>query len=139
MHHSFTFKRAMQLTIFGLFATCNICAQSPSAEETMQVFTKTSAEAVSYSLDEFEKITFSEKGIQIWSTNWPTEYAYTNLRVLTFNGASGGTRPDALLPVWVQPEGTEIFNLQGLKLNVLRRGVNIVRMKDGTTRKVMLK
>ena len=109
------------------------------SDQTLQVYTKSSNEAASYSLDEFDKITFSEKGIQIWNTQWPTEYSYANVRVLTFNGTSGGSFPDVLQHVTERSEGSQIFDLQGRKLNSLKRGVNIIRMKDGSTRKVLLK
>ena len=105
----------------------------------MHVFTKSSNEAASYSLDELDKITFSEKGIQIWTTQWPTEYSYANVRVLTFNNMPGGSFPDALKLVTVRSEGVLFFDLQGRKLNGLKRGVNIIRMKDGTAYKVLLK
>lgn len=126
------------ITLLSIALT-NILAQNAESDETMKVFIKTSNEAVSYSLDELNKITFNEKGIQIWNTKWPTEYSYTNVRVLTFNCASGGTLPDAIKSVTEKNESGVIYDLQGRKLNTLKRGVNIVRMKDGTTRKVLLK
>ena len=62
----------------------------------MYLYTKTTGEAEVYSIDEISKITFSENGVQIWNTNWPTEYSYSTVRVLTFDSeilpvGGGGT------------------------------------------------
>jgi hypothetical protein len=132
-------RKVLPFVALMFFAANEGMAQNTKSEETLQVFTKSSNEAASYSLDELDKITFSEKGIQIWNTQWPTEYSYANVRVLTFNGASGGTNPDAIKPVSVANEIEQIFDLQGRKQNSLNKGVYIIRMKDGTTRKILLK
>lgn len=139
MTHYYAFTKAMLLAVLGLMAVGNAWAQSPDVEETMYVLTKASAEADAYSLDEVDKITFSEKGIQIWNTSWPTEYAYTNFRVLTFNVVPSWMQPVAVQSVKENQEGGEVFNLQGRRLSALGKGVNIVRMKDGTARKVLVK
>ena len=34
---------------------------------------------------------------------------------------------------------SEIYNIQGVRTNTLHRGINIIRMSDGTTKKVMVK
>ena len=39
----------------------------------------------------------------------------------------------------VSAQPTEIYNINGVRLNALHRGLNIVRKSDGTTRKVMVK
>ena len=40
----------------------------------------------------------------------------------------------------MQMDGTEqIFDANGRRIQKLQRGVNIIRMKDGTTKKVVLK
>ena len=52
--------------------------------DNLYLYTKSTTEATIYSLDEIKKITFSKNGVQIWNTNWPTEYKYNNVRVLTF-------------------------------------------------------
>ena len=57
----------------------------PDDGETLYLYTKATKEAAVYSLDELNKITFSDKGVQIWNTSWPTEYAYSNVRVITFS------------------------------------------------------
>lgn len=59
--------------------------QSEKDGDDLYVYTKSAKEAAVYSLDEINKITFSKKGIQIWNTNWPTEYVYSNVRILTFS------------------------------------------------------
>lgn len=132
-------KKVLPFVSLMIFTTNEGLAQNTKSEEMLQVFIKSSSEAISYSLDELDKITFSDKGIQIWNTQWPTEYSYTNVRVLTFNSTSSEDMSDAIKPVFMRNEGEQIFDLQGRKLNNPRRGVNIIRMKDGTTRKVLLK
>ncbi len=56
-------------------------------------------------------------------------------KVLSFGGdATGINTLDALLNGDV-----EIFNVSGMKQNSLQKGMNIIKMSDGTTRKVMVK
>ena len=59
--------------------------QNVNDGDNLYLYTKSTNEAIIYSLDEINKITFSKKGIQIWNTNWPTEYKYSNVRILTFS------------------------------------------------------
>ncbi len=54
-------------------------------DETLYLYTNSSTEATVYSIDEIKKITFGDNGIQIWNTQWPTEFAYTNCPVLSFS------------------------------------------------------
>ena len=105
---------------------------------TMYVLTTNSKEAASYSLDDLKKITFGDKGIQIWHTQWPTEYSYSTVRVLSFNGSSAPDTPAAIRPA-VSNASEHIYDLQGRKQKNLKKGVNIVRQKNGTVRKVLIK
>lgn len=61
---------------------------NPDDGDYLNVFTKQSNIKVSYSLDDLDKITFSETGIRLWNTNWPTEYSYDNFRLISFNISS---------------------------------------------------
>ena len=59
-------------------------SQNSDEGEILYLYTNSTNEAAVYSLDEINKITFNKNGVQIWNTNWPTEYKYNNIRVLTF-------------------------------------------------------
>ncbi len=68
-----------------LMSTFPVClAQGTGDGDTLYVNRKTSDEAAKYLFDDVKKMTFSSKGIQLWSTNWPTEYPYGNVENLTF-------------------------------------------------------
>ena len=58
---------------------------NPADEDKLFVFSKQSSIPVAYSLDDLNKITFSETGVKLWNTNWPTEYVYDSFSVITFN------------------------------------------------------
>jgi hypothetical protein len=64
-------------------------------EDNLRLYTKSMKEATVYSLDEISKITFSKNGVQIWNTNWPTEYAYSNVRVLAISSHGSDLVGDA--------------------------------------------
>ncbi len=64
------------------FSDC--LAQETGDGDTLYVNPKSSNEAAKYLLDDINKMTFSNKGIQLWSTSWPTEYPYASVENLTF-------------------------------------------------------
>lgn len=70
-------------------------SQNTKKGDNLYIYSKSTGEATVYSMDEIRKITFSKNGIQIWNTNWPTEYAYSKVRVLTFGSRGDGTSGDA--------------------------------------------
>ena len=70
------------LLLISSFSDC--LAQGTGDGDTLYVNTKTSDEAAKYLLDDVNKMTFSSKGIQLWSTSWPTEYPYNNVENLSF-------------------------------------------------------
>lgn len=79
------------LAILCLTAFTDSFAQS-SEDGTLYVYTKTSDDAALYELSELKKITFSDKGVQLWNTAWPTEYPYKNVSVISFKKRKqGGT------------------------------------------------
>ena len=134
-----TKKRVLAIALCSM-AVLQGFAQSADDEETLNVYTKTSNEAASYSLEELGKITFSDKGVQIWNTQWPTEYAYTNVRKMTFtvNSSHPGIATTIIRPS-LSSGNREVYDLQGRQLNSPKKGVSIIRMGDGTTRKVVVK
>lgn len=81
-------KTLLTITILLLPAFSDCFAQSAEEGDMLYVYTKTSDEAAKYQLDDVKKITFGNKGIQLWSTNWPTEYSYANVSVLSFKTKS---------------------------------------------------
>ena len=134
-----TKKRTLAIVLCSMVAFQGF-AQSADDEETLNVYTKTSNEAASYSLEELGKITFSDKGVQIWNTQWPTEYAYTNVRKMTFtcNSSLPGIPTTILRPSSTNGD-REVYDLQGRQLNSPKKGVSIIRLSDGTIRKVVVK
>lgn len=71
------------LSVFLLIQT-TCFSMNPADGDNLYVFTKQSDAPAIYSLDDLDKITFSEKGIKFWNTKWPTEYTYGNFRLITF-------------------------------------------------------
>lgn len=81
-----------QFSILKTFFSIAFClatqfgfCQNVNDGDNLYLYTKSANEAAIYSLDEINKITFNKNGIQIWNTNWPTEYKYSNVRILTFS------------------------------------------------------
>lgn len=108
-------------------------------EESLYLYTKSSTESVVYSMNELRKITFSNKGVQMWTTNWPTEYSYSQFRVITVNSQKEGT---GIKDIAIGSRGDDdvvYYDLQGRKVSSPRQGIYILRSADGTTRKVLIK
>lgn len=108
-------------------------------EESLNLYTRTSTEAVSYSINELKKITFSNKGMQMWNTNWPTEYTYSQLRVITVNNKIDGTGIKNLTIDSQKDEKVTYYDLQGRKVSSPKQGIYIRRSANGITRKVFIK
>ena len=81
------FQKTFLSAILSMTTFFGYC-QDIDNEDNLRLYTKSTKEATVYSMDEINKITFSKKGVQIWNTNWPTEYAYSNVRVLAFSTRS---------------------------------------------------
>lgn len=116
-------------------------AMTPDDGENLYLYTKSTKEAAVYSLDELDRITFSDNGVQIWNTNWPTEYAYSNVRVITFSDKKTPTGISTVQGSESRATSREVYvyDPQGRKLNSPKRGVNIIHMTDGTVKKVIIK
>lgn len=78
------------LTVAFSLAAMSGYGQNEENGDNMYLYTNSADEATVYTMEEITKITFTKDGIQIWNTNWPTEYAYSNVRVikLTSRGTS---------------------------------------------------
>ncbi len=80
-----TMKRVKTiLTITILLLAFSECLAQSAEDDMLYVYTNTSNEAVMYQLDDVSKITFGSNGVQLWSTNWPTEYPYGNFKNFSF-------------------------------------------------------
>ena len=78
-------KKRLLLIFFILMVGISGFSANPADEDKLFVFSKQSSIPVAYSLDDLNKITFSETGVKLWNTNWPTEYVYDSFCVITFN------------------------------------------------------
>ena len=81
--------KTILLTIMCLSAFTDSFAQSAD-DGLLYVYTKTSTDAALYELSDLNKITFSDKGVQLWNTAWPTEYPYKNVSVISFKKRKQG-------------------------------------------------
>lgn len=57
----------------------------------------------------------------------------------TYASPFGGDDPDGIRSTNSDAWTSEVFDLSGRRQNALQRGMNIIRMSDGTTRKVLVK
>ncbi|MBQ6682125.1 MAG: T9SS type A sorting domain-containing protein, partial [Prevotella sp.] len=64
--------------------TTSVFSQNTDDDDILYVYTKNNNEAELYQLDGLNKITFSNSGVRIWNTNWPTEYPYSKVSFITF-------------------------------------------------------
>lgn len=73
------------LTLMLFLSMSMACySQSTVDDDLLYVYTKNNKEAALYQLDDLNKITFSNSGVRLWNTNWPTEYPYSKFSVITF-------------------------------------------------------
>lgn len=79
------FIKCMILTTLMFVASSTSRAMCPNDGDNLYVFTKPSTIPAVYSLEDLDKITFSETGINFWNTKWPTEFAYSVFRLITFD------------------------------------------------------
>ena len=69
--------------LLGMVSTSGFAA-NPDDDDMLYVYTKNNKDAALYQLDDLNKITFSNSGVRMWNTNWPTEYPYSKVSVITF-------------------------------------------------------
>ena len=79
-----TMKKFCFAVILSVSALTTCHAQRIVDGDMLHVYTKNSTEATLYQLDDIRKITFSEKGVRVWNTGWPTEFPYTKVDIITF-------------------------------------------------------
>jgi len=78
-------KNKTIFTLLAVFASTAVLASNPADDDNMYVITNQSTVSAVYSLEDVDKITFTEKGINIWKPGWSTEYDYGNFRMITFS------------------------------------------------------
>ena len=59
-------------------------SSNPADGDNLYILTKTSIQPMVFSLDNLDKITFTENGINLWNTSWPTRYSYDNFLMMSF-------------------------------------------------------
>lgn len=79
-------------------------SMNPTEGDNLYIFTKTSTQPMVFSLDNLDKITFTENGINFWNTSWPTRYSYDNFRMMAFKEPT----PDAILLKEIQSTDANI-------------------------------
>ena len=121
-------KKTLLTATFSLVAMFGY-AQNDEVGDKMYLHTKSSGEAAVYSMEEINKIEFKEKGVRIWNTKWPTEYAYSNFRMITLStggtGILGDVNGDGLINVadvveitnYMKGSPTAMFNFERADTN----------------------
>ena len=97
-------KKKMLLILFiCMLSVTDSYAQKANDDGFLYVYTKKNKDAALFQLDELDKITFTNKAVQLWNTTWPTEYTYSNLSVISFvsrdNGIPGDVNGDDVVDV----------------------------------------
>ena len=111
----------------------------PDDDKDLNLYTRSSAEPVRYSISDLRKITFSEKGVQVWSTNWPTEYPYSQFLVITWTEREDETGIGNLTASPMCSGEATYYDLQGREVSTPKQGIYIMQQADGTSRKIMVK
>lgn len=115
-------KQTFLLTILMSMVSVSVFAQSTDDSDMLYVYTKGNKEAALYQLDELNKITFSSKGVRMWNTDWPTEYPYSKVSVITFRDRS-----------YVKPTGIETTFADDDKVTICyNNSIGVVTVKSGT-------
>ncbi|MBQ6186669.1 MAG: T9SS type A sorting domain-containing protein [Prevotella sp.] len=77
--------RIIQVVALAVIVSLSGVAANPVVGDYLYLFTRSSSKPSSYSLTDLDKITFSDKGLNLWASESPTEYAYSNFRLITFS------------------------------------------------------
>lgn len=136
-------KKTFLTATFSLVAMFGY-GQNDEVGDKIYLHTKSSGEAAVYSMEEINKITFKNNSVQIWNTNWPTDYVYSNFRIITLStggtGILGDINGDGLINV---ADVVEITNyIKGsptAKFNFDRADSNSDGKVDGTDRNAVRK
>lgn len=112
----------------------------PDDGDNLYVYTNEVENATVYSLESLDKITFTETGVMLWKADETREFSYGNLDLLMFSEKKTPTGIKQVDRAKVEKlsNAEGIYDLQGRKLNTMQRGINIIRMSDGTIKKVII-
>ena len=77
--------------------------------------------------------------MQMWNTNWPTEYAYSKFRVITVNQKKDETGIKNLTIDSPKDNSVTYYDLQGRQVSSPKQGIYIKRSNNGIMRKVVIK
>lgn len=99
------FKLTFLLVILLSTASITGFAANPEDGDNLYVFTKSASNAVVYSLDDIEKMTFDDHAFNVWVNGGKTDYAYGNISLLTFRGTM---QPVTSVESLTTPEESEI-------------------------------
>ena len=111
-----------------------------SQDDNIYVYSKAFSEPIIYNLDDINQITFSDSGIRIWPTDFPTEYAYSELQKIVFNGTD--SEATGMIDICIKENeessviSKEYYGINGVKINQPNKGITIIReiMADGSIR-----
>lgn len=74
-------------TFFTLMLLCVSTAgfaATPADGDNLLIWKKGASQAVVYSLDNLDKLTFDETAMSVWTNKGKTDYAYSNIALVTF-------------------------------------------------------
>lgn len=72
---------------YGVTNSCEYISQ-PDDGDNIYVYTKGSANATVYSLDNLDKMMFGENALALYTKNGKTEFVYSSIRLITFSETS---------------------------------------------------
>ena len=114
---------------------------SPS-HEVRQSVTNCDGQLHRYSIEFTTNGSYINLGVKRFATCSGDWFAADNFTLECLSSATSNARERGIVTSIDETDSTEptvegIYTVDGVKLNALQKGVNVVRMSDGTTRKVM--
>lgn len=117
------FKSLFCLSLISL-ACMSGYAQLDDDGDMLYVYTSASSDAVKYECADLDKITFGDKGVQLWNTAWPTEYPYGKISVISFRERK--SRPTGLHQAVASDNRLSIGYDGSSSLVTVRSGVELI-------------
>ena len=77
-------KHFTQLILFFSFMSCIPCLAFADNGNTLYYYAKSSTTAKSFSLDDLDKVTFTEDGLKLWKQTGTQEIAFDDFLMFTF-------------------------------------------------------
>lgn len=80
-----SYRLIVSLSFILVYPMMSFCHNIPPDDgDNLYVYTKGAAQAVTYSLDNLDKMTFGDNALSLWTNSGKTEYAYNQIELLTF-------------------------------------------------------